>query len=127
MIGKCDVCERDGLEVFEVETVHDEVIHCCDDCWNSSDKWDEKKEEVIQVKQEEKEVRSAVRLNTRVSADTNDWLDKKSFEMAISKSALVAVAVENYRKEVETVAALPTLLRKLEEMGIEVGDLPVKG
>lgn len=61
-----------------------------------------------------------VRLNTRVSADTNSWLDKKSEEMAISKSALVAIAVENYRKEVETVSTLPVLLKKLEEMGIEL-------
>lgn len=60
-----------------------------------------------------------VRLNTRVSSDTNDWLDRKSEEMAISKSALVAIAVENYRKEVETVNALPEILKKLEEMGFD--------
>ena len=66
--------------------------------------------------------KAPVRLNTRVSADVNEWLDRKSEEMAISKSALVAVAVENYRKEVETVAALPALLKKLEEMGIEIGN-----
>lgn len=63
--------------------------------------------------------RPAVRLNTRVSADTNDWLDRKAEEMAISKSALVAIAVENYRKEVETVNALPEILKKLEEMGFD--------
>jgi hypothetical protein len=40
--------------------------------------------------------------------------------MAISKSALVAIAVENYRKEVETVNNLPLLLKKLEEMGLEL-------
>lgn len=68
------------------------------------------------------EKRSA-RLNTRVSQDTNEWLDRKSEEMSISKSALVAFAIENYRKEVETVNALPVLLKKLEELGIEVGDL----
>lgn len=62
----------------------------------------------------------AVRLNTRVSRQTNEWLDKKSAEMAISKSALVAIAVENYRKEIETVNNLPLLLKKLEEMGLEL-------
>lgn len=62
----------------------------------------------------------AVRLNTRVSRQTNEWLDQKSAEMAISKSALVAIAVENYRKEVETVNNLPLLLKKLEEMGLEL-------
>lgn len=63
---------------------------------------------------------SPVRINTRISHDLNEWLDRKSLEMAISKSALVNIAVENYRKEVETVAALPALLKKLEEMGIEI-------
>lgn len=64
--------------------------------------------------------KTPVRLNTRVSADTNEWLDKKSEELAISKSALVAMAVENWRKEVETVAVMPALLEKLKEMGINV-------
>lgn len=65
------------------------------------------------------DLRPPVRLNTRISADTNDWLDRKSKEMAISKSALVALAVENYRKEVETVSNLPALLKKLEDMGLD--------
>lgn len=64
-----------------------------------------------------------VRLNTRVSYDLNAWLDKKSEEMAISKSALVAIAVENYRKEVETVAILPVVLEELERRGIDVKKL----
>jgi len=70
-----------------------------------------------------REQKPAVRLNTRVSHDLNEWLDRKSYEMAISKSALVAIAVENYRKETETVALMPTLLRKLEELGIDVNKL----
>lgn len=63
--------------------------------------------------------RPAVRINTRVSADTNDWLDRKAEEMALSKSALVSIAVENWKKEIETVQNLPQLLKKLEEMGID--------
>lgn len=63
-----------------------------------------------------------VRLNTRVSSRLNDWLDKKSAEMGVSKSALVAMAIESYRVQMETVDVMPTLLKKLEEMGIGVGD-----
>lgn len=66
------------------------------------------------------EAKRPVRLNTRVSHNLNEWLDKKSEEMAISKSALVAIACENYRKETETVAVMPLLLEKLKEMGIKV-------
>lgn len=62
-----------------------------------------------------------VRLNTRVSSMLNDWLDKKSGEMGVSKSALVAMAIENYRMQMETVDVMPNLLKRLEEMGIEGG------
>lgn len=68
------------------------------------------------------EKKPPVRLNTKVSYELNEWLDRKSEELGISKSALVAISVENYRKETETVAVLPALLKKLEELGIEVGD-----
>ncbi|GGM43777.1 hypothetical protein GCM10011351_32200 [Paraliobacillus quinghaiensis] len=61
-----------------------------------------------------------VRLNTRVSDRTNEWLDKRSEEMAISKSALVNVAVENYIKETEVVHGLPELLKRLEQEGIKL-------
>jgi len=64
-----------------------------------------------------------VRLNTRVSKQLNDWLDKRSLEMGISKSALVAVSIENYRKETDVVEVLPQLLKKLEELGIDMSDL----
>jgi len=61
-----------------------------------------------------------VRLNTRVSAETNEWLDRKSEELAISKSSLIAMAVENWRKETEPVKVLPELLEKMKEMGIRI-------
>jgi len=60
------------------------------------------------------------RINTRISYELNEWLDNKSKEMAISKSSLVAIAVENYRKEVETISMLPMILKKLEDMGISI-------
>lgn len=61
-----------------------------------------------------------VRINTRLSYDTNAWLDKKSRELAVSKSALVAMAVENYRKESSTVEMMPLLLEKMKELGVKV-------
>lgn len=64
-----------------------------------------------------------MRLNTKVSYELNEWLDKRAEEMGISKSALVAVAVENYRKETETVKVLPELLEKLKALGIEADSL----
>lgn len=117
MLGECKVCKEKGIEVHEIETTNGEVIHCCDDCWNSDDEWTVTKQGSDVVVTTEKK---PMRLNTKVSHELNVWLDKKSEEMGISKSALVAVAIENYRKEVETVATLPKLLKKLEEMGVEL-------
>jgi predicted DNA-binding protein len=64
--------------------------------------------------------KSPVRVNTRISYDTNEWLDKKSEEMALTKSALINMAIENYRKEVEVVNGFPEIINKLREMGIDL-------
>lgn len=50
----------------------------------------------------------------------NEWLDKMSKEMAISKTALIAMALENYRKEVEVISIMPQIKEKLLEMGIQL-------
>lgn len=53
------------------------------------------------------------RLNVRVSPELNAWLDEKSSEMGISKSSLVAMAIANYRVQLETV----DVVKKLEKIG----------
>lgn len=60
----------------------------------------------------------AFRINTKISNRQNEWLDKKAEEMGISKSALVAVAIENYIKEIEVVNGLPKILDQLEKHGV---------
>lgn len=62
----------------------------------------------------------AVRINTRISDSANEWLDKKSIEMAVSKSALINFAIENYIKENEVVQGLPKILKELEKHGIKI-------
>lgn len=56
MIGKCDVCKR-VVEVFEIMNVHGEDINCCDDCWNSEDKWETRKEDKTDLKEIDWEVK----------------------------------------------------------------------
>ena len=56
-----------------------------------------------------------VRINTRISTRQNEWLDQKSAEMGISKSALVAVAVENYMREQTVVNDMPKLMQLVQE------------
>lgn len=67
-----------------------------------------------------------VRVNTTISHSANEWLNKKSKEMALTKSSLINIAIENYRKEVEVVEIMPKLQRLLETHGIKVDEL-VKG
>lgn len=63
-------------------------------------------------------VKPPVRLNTRISADTNEWLDRRAQEMGLTKSAIINISVEAYRKEVETVKSMPEMMRKLKELGL---------
>lgn len=67
-----------------------------------------------------------VRLSVRVSKENNDYLDKKSMQTGISKSALVQIAVEQYRQQAEAVSAMnnmEVLLEQLEKIQDEVADL----
>lgn len=64
-----------------------------------------------------------VRVNTRISSDMNDWLDERSKKVAISKSSLINIAIENYIKEVEVVYNLPKLVDEFKKMGIDLDNL----
>lgn len=57
-----------------------------------------------------------VRVGTRISADTNNWLDQKAFEMGLTKAALINIAIENYRKEYESIRTLPDMVKQLKTL-----------
>lgn len=64
--------------------------------------------------------RLPVRVNTKIPADANDWLDARSAETGISKSTLISIAVDTYRKEQSVITQLlPRLLEQMERMGEE--------
>lgn len=62
----------------------------------------------------------AVRVNTRISDRANAWLDLKAEEMALSKSALINIAIENYIKETEVLHGMPTIIAELERHGLKI-------
>jgi len=62
-----------------------------------------------------KPVSGPVRVGMRISAETNDWLDNKSYELGMTKSALLTMAVENFRKESDAISSMPMILSKLKE------------
>lgn len=58
-----------------------------------------------------------VRVNTRISKQANEWLDKQSETSGIPKSTLILLAIENYiqQKEVmERMSDMSVMLEKLE-------------
>ena len=66
------------------------------------------------------------RLNVRVSKENNDYLEKKSRETGISKSALVQIAVEQYRQQHEAVQDMNKMeiyVDQLEKIQQEVSAL----
>lgn len=57
-----------------------------------------------------------VRLNVRVSKENNDYLERKSAQTGISKSALVQIAVEQYRQQNEAVQAMNNMQKYVDQM-----------
>lgn len=63
-----------------------------------------------------------VRINTRISSKLNEWLDKESKETGMSKSTIVMLAVEGYRKEKDAMEmmvnmqGLSMVMEELEEI-----------
>lgn len=60
-----------------------------------------------------------IRINTRISSELNNWLDEQSKETGMSKSTMVMLALEDYKKQRETLKSFNTMsdvMRKLEEI-----------
>jgi predicted DNA-binding protein len=51
-------------------------------------------------------VAEMIRLNTRVSKPTNEWLDMHSAETGLPKSTIIFLALENYKREKEVMGAM---------------------
>lgn len=52
-----------------------------------------------------------VRVGTKLSDDLNNWFDSHSEKTGISKSSLIALACESYRKEQELVTNIPKFMQ----------------
>lgn len=60
-----------------------------------------------------------VRVNTRISRKLNEWLNRRSYDTGLSKSALIMLALENYYQQTEAVEQMA----KWEAIYREVDDL----
>lgn len=60
-----------------------------------------------------------VRVNTRLAVDLNDWYDAESKKSGLSKSSMIMMAAENYRREKEalkSMADMGDLVAKIERL-----------
>lgn len=60
-----------------------------------------------------------IRVNSRISYKANEWLDKRSEDTGLSKSALMMLAVENYIQQtqmMETMSDMTAVYNKLNEI-----------
>lgn len=60
-----------------------------------------------------------VRVNTRLAVDLNDWFDAESKKTGLSKSSMIMMAAENYRREREALkgmADMGDLVAKIEKL-----------
>jgi predicted DNA-binding protein len=72
------------------------------------------------------EIREAVRVNSRISAEVNDWLDRRSKETGIPKSSIIHLALEQYMIQMRSITALETSQGTLRELADKVNRIEEK-
>lgn len=69
-----------------------------------------------------------VRVNTNISSEINEWLNSRSEKTGISKSALILIALDQYRNQTEAMSELPKMAAMMEMLTqmTQDGQLTVK-
>ena len=62
------------------------------------------------------EKQGLVRVNTRIGAHHNDWLDKESARTGVSKSGLIQLAIDSYKMQNEAIHTLDKMVKKIENL-----------
>lgn len=63
--------------------------------------------------------REMIRVNTRISKTSNEWLDNYSAETGLPKSTIIMMAIEDFIKEKEVMdrmADMGDIMAKLEQL-----------
>ena len=62
------------------------------------------------------EKQGLVRVNTRIGAHHNDWLDKESARTGVSKSGLIQLAIDSYKMQNEAIHTLDEMVKKIDNL-----------
>jgi len=57
-----------------------------------------------------------VRVNTRISASLNNWLDSQSEKTGIPKSTLIHLALEQFVNQKEAIDTMSLMMQKLDQL-----------
>jgi len=57
-----------------------------------------------------------VRVNTRVSAKVNEWLDEYSEATGMPKSTIIFLAIEQYKRDLEALSSMQNMTAIVEKI-----------
>jgi predicted DNA-binding protein len=63
------------------------------------------------------------RVNTRISAEINDWLDEQSRKTGVTKSTLIHMALENYMTQKKSVNMMEMTTQTFQELFLKIDNL----
>lgn len=57
-----------------------------------------------------------VRVNTRISADLNRWLDEESHRTGVPKSTLIHLALTTYMQQQRAIGSMEEIVKRLDRL-----------
>ena len=57
-----------------------------------------------------------VRVNTRISAELNRWLDEESQQAGVPKSTLIHLALTSYMQQKRAISSLEEVIKRLDRI-----------
>ena len=57
-----------------------------------------------------------VRVNTRISADLNRWLDEESHRTGVPKSTLIHLALTTYMQQQRAIGSMEEIVKRLDRI-----------
>ena len=61
-----------------------------------------------------------VRVNTRISAELNRWLDEESQRSGVPKSTLIHLALTSYMQQKRAISSLEEVIKRLDRIEEQV-------
>jgi len=67
-------------------------------------------------------VSKMVRVNTRISSELNDWLDKESIRTGVPKSTIIHLALTTYMQQQRAMSSIEEVVKRLDRIEEQMGN-----